>query len=105
LDAISDNTCNACSLLWYPFPFLHPPGNFWTAQSSYVAKLSPPRQYTATLQAFLFSKTAGKSTFSNFSFFMSQGDKVISERLFKISQLPLVLVLSLRRTGLDRTPK
>jgi hypothetical protein len=80
LDAILDNTCNACSLLWYPFPFLHPPGNFWTAQCSYVAKLLPPLQYPAALQAFLFSKTAGKSKFSNFSFFLFQGERVMTER-------------------------
>jgi hypothetical protein len=83
LDAILDNTCNVCSLLWYPFPFLHPPGNFWTAQCSYVAKLLPPLPYDAALQDFLFSKTGGKSRFSNFTFFMFQGEKIMTERHMK----------------------
>jgi hypothetical protein len=40
-----DNTCDFCGLIAAPIPWLHVPGNFWSARCSYVNKLMPPQAY------------------------------------------------------------
>jgi hypothetical protein len=44
-DLGASSTCDACSLLFDPFPDLHYPGNMWVARCSYIAKLLPLREY------------------------------------------------------------
>ncbi|CAB9504097.1 expressed unknown protein [Seminavis robusta] len=40
-----DDVCDFCGLLVTPLPWLHIPGNFWTAKCSYINKLLPPVTY------------------------------------------------------------
>jgi len=47
----SNNTCNTCGLLFTIWPFMHFPGNFWTADCSYVTRLAPPKTFESQMQA------------------------------------------------------
>jgi len=42
VQAVQTDKCNVCGLLFTLWPFLHAPGNFWTADCSYVGQLLPP---------------------------------------------------------------
>lgn len=40
-----NQSCNVCGLLFNMLPYVHAPGNFWTAQCSYINKLLSPKEY------------------------------------------------------------
>lgn len=76
-----DETCNACSLVWTLFPFFHPPGNFWTAQCSYIAKILPPETYAERLQTFLLNEIEPNG--HDFTYYMFMGDQQITPRVVR----------------------
>lgn len=50
-----DASCDFCGLIVTPMPWLHVPGNFWTARCSYVKKLLPPDEYHKALTNYRYS--------------------------------------------------
>lgn len=45
-----NGSCNVCGLLFNMLPYVHAPGNFWTAQCSYINKLLPPKEYKTKVE-------------------------------------------------------
>lgn len=45
LKPLNDDTCDFCGLIATPLPWLHVPGNFWSARCSYIQKLLHPQKY------------------------------------------------------------
>jgi len=47
---MANNTCNLCGGRFWPFPHHHLPGNMWTAQCSYIRRLSRPDQFQQKME-------------------------------------------------------
>ena len=47
-----DPACDFCGLIATPIPWLHVPGNFWSARCSYVKKLLHPQDYKDAMQQY-----------------------------------------------------
>lgn len=48
--AKEDGQCNVCGLLFTIWPFVHTPGNFFSAQCSYISQLLPPMQFEEKME-------------------------------------------------------
>jgi hypothetical protein len=50
LAAVKDGQCNVCGLLFTVWPFVHTPGNFFSAHCSYISQLLPPMLFEVAME-------------------------------------------------------
>ena len=64
----ANDQCNVCGLLALPLPSLHFPGNFFTAQCSYINKLLPINEFSQRMRQVVSSAQLESTTSKRYEF-------------------------------------